>query len=65
MTAEDVARFLEEHPDFFEQNTRLLTLIRLPDPHEGQAVSLIERQSVLLRERLKALERMTMQDKKS
>ncbi|HEX7156574.1 MAG TPA: DUF484 family protein, partial [Burkholderiaceae bacterium] len=54
--AEDVARFLEQHPDFFEHNARLLTLIHLPDPHDGRAVSLIERQSVLLRERLRALE---------
>ena len=30
--------------------------MQLPHPHDGQAISLVERQSLMLRERVKALE---------
>jgi len=56
MTADDVARFLRENPAFFEQHPALLTDLLLPDPRQGNAVSLVERQAALLRERVKALE---------
>jgi uncharacterized protein YigA (DUF484 family) len=47
---EVVARFLRENPDYFQRYPGLLTLLDLP--HEsGQAVSLVERQVALLRER--------------
>lgn len=47
---QEVREYLVEHPDFFEQNPDLLADITLP--HEsGQAVSLIERQVAVLRER--------------
>jgi uncharacterized protein YigA (DUF484 family) len=56
MSDDDVVRFLRGHPDFFQQHPDLFTELLLPDPHDGNAVSLIERQAVLLRERVKALE---------
>jgi len=56
MTDEEVARFLQGNPAFFQQNPGLLTDLLLPDPHQGNAVSLIERQALLLRERVKVLE---------
>jgi uncharacterized protein YigA (DUF484 family) len=56
MTDDEVVRFLREHPDFFQQHPALFTELLLPDPHEGNAVSLVERQAVLLRERVKGLE---------
>jgi uncharacterized protein YigA (DUF484 family) len=56
MTADDVAQFLKEHPDFFQQRAGLFTELLLPNPHEGNATSLGERQAALLRERVRALE---------
>ncbi len=56
MTADDVAQYLKEHPDYFQQRAGLFTELLLPNPHEGNATSLVERQSLLLRERVRALE---------
>jgi hypothetical protein len=56
MTADDVAKYLKENPDFFQQRAGLFTELLLPNPHEGSAVSLVERQSALLRERVRSLE---------
>lgn len=56
MKVDDVARYLAEHPDFFEQHPELLGMINIPHPQNGQAISLVERQSLLLRERIRALE---------
>lgn len=49
--AQAVADFLKQHPDFFQQHEDLLLELRLPH-QSGQAVSLLERQMKLLRERL-------------
>jgi uncharacterized protein YigA (DUF484 family) len=47
---EHIEAYLREHPDFFEQHHALLAEISLP--HEtGSAVSLVERQVAILRER--------------
>ena len=54
--ATDVARYLAEHPDFFEQHADLLAAISVPHPQGEQAISLVERQALLLRERIRALE---------
>jgi hypothetical protein len=56
MNADDVARFLRDNPAFFQQHPALLAELSLPDPHQGNAVSLVERQAAVLRERVKALE---------
>lgn len=49
-TADEVARYLKEHPDFFVDRDNLLADLTLP--HEsGGAVSLLERQVTILRER--------------
>ena len=56
MRSDDVARYLAEHPDFFEQHPELLGDIAIPHPQNGQAISLIERQSMILRGRIGALE---------
>lgn len=57
MKSEDVANYLTEHPEFFEQHLGLLTEINLPHPHGGRTVSLAERQLVALRDKEKSLER--------
>ena len=56
MNADDIARFLRTHPQFFDQHPELLERIHVPHPHGGRAISLAERQTVALREKLKLLE---------
>ncbi len=56
LQAQDVAQYLADHPDFFDQHPELLAGMQLPHPHNGQAISLVERQSLMLRERIKSLE---------
>lgn len=48
--ADQVATYLRDNPDFFHQRPELLELQSLPDPRGG-AVSLLERQAAILRER--------------
>lgn len=52
----DVEAFLRATPDFFERHLSLLEVLRLPHPTHG-AVSLVERQMGVLRERNRQLER--------
>ena len=50
LSAEEVAAYLREHPEFFLQQDDLLAELSLP--HEsGNAISLLERQVTILRER--------------
>lgn len=56
MTPEDVALFLSRHPDFFDRHPEVLQHLAIPHPQEGQAVSLVERQTMVLRDRIKSLE---------
>ncbi len=51
-----VADWLYSHPDFFDRHADLLADVRLRHPHGGRAISLVERQVLVLRERNKALE---------
>jgi uncharacterized protein YigA (DUF484 family) len=53
---DDVATFIRDNPDFFRRRPWLLGSIELPDPHDGRAVSLPERQAQILRERIRSLE---------
>jgi hypothetical protein len=54
--AEDVARYLEANPIFFEDHAELLARIQVPHPHGGQAIPLSDRQVLGLREKTRALE---------
>lgn len=56
MNPDDVASFLAEHPDFFQERPELLGRLEIPHPQNGQAISLVERQSLILRERVRTLE---------
>jgi uncharacterized protein len=56
MNADDIARFLRTHPQFFDQNPDLLEAIQLPHPYGGRAIPLSERQAVALREKVRLLE---------
>ncbi len=57
MNPEDVAHFLLNTPEFFEEYADTLTQINLPHPHGGRTISLGERQLLALREKNKALEK--------
>ena len=56
MNADDIARYLRTHPQFFDQHPELLEAISVPHPHGGRAIPLAERQTVALREKNKTLE---------
>lgn len=55
-SADQVAQYLQDNPGFFDAHPELLASITVPHPHGGRAVSLVERQVDLLREKNKALE---------
>jgi len=57
MRSEDVAQYLQDNPQFFEEHIETLVQINLPHPHGGRTVSLSERQLVALREKNKELEK--------
>ncbi|NWG32423.1 MAG: DUF484 family protein [Rhodocyclaceae bacterium] len=56
LAAKDVAQYLKDHPDFFNQYAELLTHLVIPDPHGGRAVSITERQIGALRDQVRRLE---------
>lgn len=55
-TAQDIARFLEDHPEFFDQHADVFATLHVPHPHGSRAISLGERQILTLRERNRELE---------
>ncbi|AJP49305.1 hypothetical protein PG1C_00255 [Rugosibacter aromaticivorans] len=56
MSAEAVARYLHDHPEFFDAYTDVLALMTLPDPHTGRAISITEKQLFTLRDKVRTLE---------
>jgi len=54
--AEEVARYLKDHPEFFEHYGELLASLHVPHPYGGHAIPLSERQVLTLREKGRALE---------
>jgi len=56
LTHDQVAQFLRDNPEFFSHYSELLTQINVPHPHSGQAISIGERQVMLLREKTRNLE---------
>ncbi len=57
LTPENVAAYLQRHPEFFNDYAELLSQINIPHPHGSRAIPLSERQMLTLREKNKALER--------
>ena len=51
MKAEEVVRYLQDNPGFFEDYAELLAQIYLPHPHGGRAIPIAERQILTLREK--------------
>src|SRR6266404_8724354 len=56
MDANDVADYLQQHPEFFAEYADLLAEIYVPHPHRGHAIPISERQIVSLREKNGQLE---------
>jgi len=56
MKPDDVARYLQDNPGFFEDYSDLLSQAFIPHPHGGRAISITERQILTLRERSKLFE---------
>lgn len=56
MDAKEVARYLQDHPEFFEQYAELLAHVHIPSPFGGKTVSITERQVLTLRDKSKSLE---------
>jgi len=52
-----IADYLKSHPDFFERHPLILLSLKLPHRTGGSAVSLVERQVSVLRQRNAQLER--------
>ena len=56
MKSDQIASYLQEHPEFFEEYADLLADIYIPHPHGGRAIPISERQILTLREKNRALE---------
>ena len=50
MRDEDVAAYLENHPEFYEKYAEMLAGVSIPHPYGGRTISLSERQLLTLRE---------------
>ena len=53
---EDVVRFLQENPDFFDEHAELLAQVHVQHPHGTHAIPLSDRQVISLREKNRTLE---------
>ncbi len=53
---ENVAGYLQRHPEFFERHQALLVRLKLPHARGGSTISLVERQIEVLREKQAQLE---------
>ncbi len=56
MKHDEVARYLQDHPEFFNQYADLLTQLVIPSPHGDKAISITERQMGALRDKVRQLE---------
>lgn len=59
ITEDDIANFLVQSPDFFQRHAEVLASVQLSSPHGGRAISLLERQADMLREKIRGLELKT------
>ena len=53
---ESIAGYLQHHPEFFERHQAVLARLKLPHARGGAAISLVERQIEVLREKVGGLE---------
>ncbi len=57
MKSADIAQYLLNNPQFFEDHADMLAEVTLPHPYSGRTISLGERQLLTLREQNKNLEK--------
>ncbi len=57
LSEDAIAEYLQANPEFFERHANLLSSLRLPHDAGGAAVSLVERQVLVLRQKSLKLER--------
>jgi uncharacterized protein YigA (DUF484 family) len=57
VSEDSIADYLKSHPDFFERHAPLVLGLKLPHRAGGAAISLVERQVAMLRQRNAQLER--------
>ncbi len=56
MKSDEVAQYLHDHPQFFEEHADLTARLVIPHPHSGRAISITERQMLALRDKNRQLE---------
>ena len=56
MRSDEVARYLQDNPQFFEEHADLMSHMVIPHPHGGRTISITERQMLSLRDKNKQLE---------
>lgn len=56
LRSEEVAHYLERHPEFFEEYSEMLAKMTIPHPDGGRAIPIVERQILSLRKKNRALE---------
>ena len=56
MKSEEVAQYLLDHPQFFEEHADLVSRLVVPHPHGGRTISITERQMLSLRDKNRQLE---------
>ena len=56
MKPEDVAQYLQDHPQFFNEYADLLADIQIPNQYDDRVISINERQVISLRERNRVLQ---------
>jgi uncharacterized protein YigA (DUF484 family) len=56
MKSEEVAQYLQDHPQFFEEYADLMSRVVIPHPYSGRTISITERQMLALRDKNRQLE---------
>ena len=56
MKSDEVAQYLQDNPQFFEDYADLMSRVVIPHPHGGRTISITERQMVSLRDKNRQLE---------
>ena len=56
MKSEEVAKYLQDNPQFFEDHADFMSRMLIPHPHGGRTISITERQMLSLRDKNKQLD---------
>ncbi len=56
MKSDEVAQYLQDNPQFFEDYADLMSRVVIPHPHGGRTISITERQMLSLRDKNRQLE---------